>query len=100
MLKLAPVASERGVLRNTEVSDRLVAARVHFQRLGIRAKYNMPASGPDVFNSGGRPVEDFHNGCSVLDLKVDLGAWSLFVEGDQQRPGNTIARVQALQKIP
>ena len=100
LLKLAPVAA-LGVFAFPKVSDRLVAAGVHFSDWASGALFRSQHPAQTFSNSDVVPFEKFpYNGYDVLDPEVDLEKWMLTVEGDVQRPGEyKLAQIQALPKL-
>src|SRR6266404_9186828 len=100
LLKLAPVAAV-GVFAFPKVSDRLVAAGVHFSDWASGAMFRSQHPAQTFSNSQVVPFAKFpYNGYDVLDPEVDLEKWTLTVEGDVQRPGEyNLAQIQTLPKI-
>ena len=56
---------------------------------------------PTFSDSSVVPFEKFpYNGYDVIDPQVDLGNWTLTVEGEMKHPGKyTLAQIQALPKV-
>jgi DMSO/TMAO reductase YedYZ molybdopterin-dependent catalytic subunit len=100
LLKLAPVAA-LGVFAIPTVSDRLVAAGVHFSDWASGGMFRSHHPAQTFSNSDVVPFAKFpYNGYDVLDPKVDFEKWTLTVEGDVQRPGEyTLAQIKGLPKL-
>jgi DMSO/TMAO reductase YedYZ molybdopterin-dependent catalytic subunit len=100
LLKLAPVAA-LGVFAFPKISDRLVAAGVHFSDWAAGEMFRSRHRAQTFSDAEVVPFTKFpYNGYDVLDPQVDLAKWTLTVEGDVQHPGEyKLAQIQALPKI-
>jgi len=100
LLKLLPLAAF-GAFAFPKLSDRLVAAGVHFSDWASGVLFRSQHLAPTYPDSELVPFAKFpYNGYDVLDPQVDLEKWTLTVEGDVQRPGEyALAQIQALPKL-
>lgn len=100
LLKLAPLAAAGALL--------LEPVRQRFIRGGLRFTDRISEAHPgarrlaETFrDSEVVPIERFpYNYYDVLDPEVDLGSWTLTVEGEVSRPGEyTLEQIKSLPKI-